>query len=251
MKNLVPTKSVPDTDQRIRIRSDGLGIETDSLPFVINPFDAIAVEEALQIREDSEREVEIVAVGIGTDECESELRTALAMGADRALLVSCSEACDPWNVACILCAIVRQQQPDLVLMGKQAVDDDANQTGQFMAAQLNWPQATFASKLEFLDQGGVRVWRETDAGLEIVVVHLPAVITTDLRLNEPRYASLPSMLKAKKKPIERIELKELGMKIEPRVHLLKLESVSQGRQCERLENVEQLVERLRVVVKAI
>jgi len=251
LKILVPTKRVPDTDQRIRVRVDGLGIEADTLPFVINPFDAIAVEEALRIRAGYDTEVEIVAVGIGEDDYENELRTALAMGADRALLVNCCDAGDPWNVARILCAIVRQQQPDLVLMGKQAVDDDANQTGQFMAGLLDWPQATFASKLEFIEQRRVRVWRETDAGLEVVVVNLPAVITTDLRLNEPRYASLSSILKAKRKPIERIHLEELGVKIEPRVRVLKMESASKGRQCERLESVEELIDRLRNVAKVI
>ena len=249
LKILVPTKGIPDTDQRVRIRSDGLGIDTSATSFVMNPFDAIAVEEAVRIREKSETPVEIVAVEVGGEHGQDNLRTALAMGADRALLVSSSEACDPWNVARILCAVVREQQPDLVLMGKQAVDDDANQTGQFMAAQLDWPQATFASRLEFLDRKGVRVWRETDGGLETIVVRLPAVITTDLRLNEPRYASLPSILKAKKKPLDRIDLDDLGVPLEPRVHVLDMEVVSQRRQCDRLESVDELVERLREVAK--
>ncbi len=250
MKILVPTKRVPDTDQKIRLRDDGSGIDDGAVPFVINPFDAIAVEEALRIRESLTEELEVVAVGIGSADYESELRTALAMGADRALLIECSEALDPWNVARILCSIVEREQPDLVLMGKQAVDDDANQTGQFMAALLDWPQATFASKVEFVETG-VRVSRETDAGIEVVWVNLPAVITTDLRLNEPRYASLPSILKARKKLIERIGFEQLVTTIEPRVHVLGIELAASGRDCVRLENEDELIDRLRNEAKVI
>ena len=250
MKILVPTKRVPDTDQKIRVRDDGSGIEDDNLPFVINPFDAIAVEESLRIRDNSTDEVDVVAVGVGTPDYENELRTALAMGADRAVLVECGEALDPWNVARILCAVVRREQPDLVLMGKQAVDDDANQTGQFMAALLDWPQATFASRLEFVESG-LRVSRETDAGIELVVVGLPAVVTTDLRLNEPRYASLPSILKARKKPIERVRFEQLGTNVEPRIRVLRMQSASKGRNCVQLENVDELIDRLRNEAKVI
>ena len=163
-----------------------------------NPFDAIALEEAIRIREDSQTTAEIVTVGIGDEDYEKILRAGLAMGADRAILVQCDEEVDPWNAACVLQKVIKRERPDLVLMGKQAVDDDANQTGQFLAALLDWPQATFASKVEFVADK-LRIARETDAGIETVAVSLPAVVTTDLRLNEPRYASLPSILKSKKK----------------------------------------------------
>ncbi len=250
MKILVPTKRVPDTDQKIRVQDDGLAIDEENLPFVINPFDAIAVEEALRIRENSTEDVEVVAVGIGSDDYEAELRTSLAMGADRAILIECAESLDPWNVARILCETVKREEPHLVLMGKQAVDDDANQAGQFLAALLDWPQATFASQLEFVEQG-VRVTRETDAGIEVVVVGLPAVITTDLRLNEPRYASLPSILKSRKKPIERIDFKQLGVTIETRIQVLRMETTSTGRQCLRVNDVNALIDRLRDEAKVI
>jgi len=250
MKILVPTKRVPDTDQKIRVREDGSGIDEQHLPFVVNPFDAIVVEEALRIRENSADNVEVVAVGIGSDDYESELRTSLAMGADRAILVECAEVLDPWNVARILDEVVKRETPDLVLMGKQAVDDDANQAGQFLAALLDWPQATFASQVDF-DERRLRVERETDAGIEVVLVDLPAVITTDLRLNEPRYASLPSILKARKKPIERIDFEQLGIAIEPRIEVLSMESTSTGRTCVRVNSVDELLDRLRCEAKAI
>jgi electron transfer flavoprotein beta subunit len=255
MKIVVPTKRVPDPDQRIRLRSDGSGIEEEGLPFVINPFDAIALEEALRIRERLSEAVEVVAVGIGRALYEKELRTALAMGADRAVLVACDLPLDPWHVARLLAAIVGRERPDLVLMGKQAVDDDANQVGQFLAALLDWPQATFASRIEFVGvESGkrvVRVARETDAGLETVRVGLPAVITTDLRLNEPRYASLPSIMKARKKPIERIEYQQLGVPVEPRIEVLRLELATCQRTCQRVKDVDELVQRLRHEAKVI
>lgn len=225
---------------------DGRSIDDAHLPYVVNPFDAIALEEAIHISEQSDG-VEVLAVGIGGGEYEQELRTALAMGADRALLVDCCDAngnapeLDSWNVACLLEAVVRNEQPDLVLMGKQAVDDDANQAGQFLAARLGWPQATFASRLEILDQQ-VRVARETDAGIETILVQQPSVITTDLRLNEPRYASLPSILKARQKTIEQITLSELGISLAPRVELLELEELSSGRTCQMLDSVDQFSE---------
>lgn len=250
MKILVPTKRVPDTDQKIRVRVDGAAIDEENLPFIVNPFDAIAVEEALRIRDILADDVEIVAIGIGSDGYENELRTSLAMGADRAVLVECAEILDPWNVARILRETVKRETPDLVLMGKQAVDDDANQVGQFLAALLDWPQATFASRVEFVERG-LRVSRETDLGIEVVVVALPAIITTDLRLNEPRYASLPSILKARKKPIERIDLKQLGVAIEPRIQVLHLEAASTGRNCVRVNDVDELLDRLRDEAKVI
>ena len=234
----------PDTDQKIRLREDGSGIDDEGVTYIVNPFDAIAVEAALRICETRADEVEVVVVTVGPDDCESELRTTLAMGADRAILIECSEAMDPWNVARILCETVRREKPDLVLMGKQAVDDDANQTGQFLAALLDWPQATFASELEFVEQS-LRVSREIDSGIEVVAVNLPAVVTTDLRLNEPRYASLPSILKARKKPVERIQFAELGLDIEPRVQVLRMESATAGRNCVRVSGVDELIDRLR------
>jgi electron transfer flavoprotein beta subunit len=253
MKILVPTKRVPDLDQRIRIKPGGLAIDEDSLSFVLNPFDAIALEEALRIRESSAHPVEVLAVGIGGAAYEDQLRTALAMGADRALQIACEPAPDPWNVAQLLAALARQERPGLVLMGKQAVDDDANQAGQFLAALLDWPQATFASRIEFDREapGVVRVSRETDDGLETVQVRLPAVITADLRMNEPRYASLPSLMKARKKQVERLGLMELGVTLEPRVQILGLEEASAQRTCVRVKDVDELIYRLRHEAKVI
>jgi electron transfer flavoprotein beta subunit len=221
VKILVPCKRVPDTDQKIRVLPDSSGIDHSNLSYLVNPFDAIALEESLRIREATD-EVQVVAVSIGPPECEKQLRTCLAMGADRGILVDCDLSLDPWNVASILVQIVKRESPDLVLMGKQAVDDDANQTGQFLAARLSWPQATFASRLQ-LDGRSARIARETDAGIETIRVNLPAVVTADLRLNEPRYASLPSIMKARKKPIETIALQDLGVAMEPRVKVLKME----------------------------
>jgi electron transfer flavoprotein beta subunit len=244
VKILVPIKRVPDTDQKIQVKPDGSAIVTDGLPFVINPFDAIAVEEALRIREKSNDALEVLALSVGTEACESELRTALAMGADNATLIFCDAPLDPWNVACLLRAFAGRYQPDLILMGKQGVDDDFSQTGQMLAALLDWPQATFASKIEFLNDG-LRVTRETDAGLEFVRVSLPAVVTADLRLNEPRYASLTSMMKARKKSIERITTAQLGVAIEPRVQLLGLEAVLSRRKNVRVGSLDELLVKLR------
>ena len=244
MKILVPTKRVPDTDQKIAATADGHGVAVDHIPFVINPFDAIAVEEAVRIGEQhaGASDVEIVVVGIG-DDYERQLRTGLAMGATRAVHVQCAEALDPWNVARLLVAVVGRERPDLVMMGKQAVDDDANQTGQFLAALLNWPQATFASRLELLS-GEIRVERETDHGIETIRLPLPAVVTTDLRLNEPRYASMAGIMKARKKPLEVIAAAELDVPMEPRVEVLGYRSLDTRRQCERLSSVEELIDRL-------
>jgi len=250
MKILVPTKRVPDTDQKIRVKIDGSGIDEKNISFVINPFDAIALEEAIRIRENSTHDVEVIAVGIGTNDYEKELRMALAMGAERALLVECDLLLDPWNVARLFQAVVLREKPDLVIMGKQAVDDDLNQTGQMLAALLDWPQATFASKLEFVESG-VRVQRETDLGIETVRVSLPAVITTDLRLNEPRYASIPSIMKARKKTIERVAYTEYGVTIEARIQILKVEVESSLRSCVRVKDVDDLLDRLRNEAKVI
>ncbi len=251
MKILVPCKRVPDTDHKVRVLPDGTGIDEANMPFVVNPFDAIALEESLRIREATGDGVEVIAVGIGSDEYEKELRTALAMGADRAVLVHCEETLDPWNVARILVAVVGREQPDLVLMGKQAVDDDASQAGQFLAALLDWPQATFASKIEFLEATKLRMARETDAGIETVLLQLPAVITADLRLNEPRYASLPSIMKARKKPIERVRFQDLEITLEPRVKILSVAASGSTRDCTMVSDVADLIGRLRNEAKVI
>ena len=244
MKILVPTKRVPDPDQRVRATACGTALDDSDLYYVPNPFDLIAVEEALVIKERETEEVEIVTVGVGVADYEKELRTTFAMGVDRALLVEAQAHLDPWNVASALMKVIEREQPDFVLMGKQAVDDDSNQTGQFLAALLNWPQATFASQLEFVD-GGLRVHRETDLGIEVIRVTLPAVVTADLRLNEPRYASLPSILRAKKKSIEHTTPAELGAVLEPRVQLLSMEVVNSQRQCEQVKNAAELIAKLR------
>ena len=244
MKILVPTKRVPDTDQKITATADGSGVASDHLPFVVNPFDAIALEEGVRIVEKLGDDSEVVAVGIGEADYVQQLRTALAMGATRAICVECDQPLDPWNVARLLQEIVLREQPDLVLMGKQAVDDDANQTGQFLAALLDWPQATFASRIELL-AGEIRVDRETDHGIETLRLPLPAVVTTDLRLNEPRYASMAGIMKAKKKPLDVIPLAELGVELEPRVEVLRYHSSETVRRGERLRSVDELVERLR------
>ena len=244
MKILVPCKRVPDPDQKLRLNADGTDIDAAALTFILNPFDAIAVEEALRIRETVQPDAEIIAVSIAPAEGEADLRTALAMGADRALLIEHNGPLDPWNVARLLVVVIERESPDLVLMGKQAVDDDANQTGQFLAAQLGWPQATFASEIEFVDDG-LRVHRETDLGIEVIRTTLPAVVTADLRLNEPRYASLPSILKAKKKTIDHTTPVELGITLEPRVRLLDMELINSQRNCVKVNSATELLEKLR------
>jgi electron transfer flavoprotein beta subunit len=249
VKILVCAKRVPDPNQPVAVRADGGGIDDQDLTFVINPFDEVALEEAIAIRERSSELVEVVAVGIGAEACDEQLRIALAMGADRALLVLCDESLDAWNVARILQQLVLRERPQLVLMGKQAIDDDANQVGQFLAALLGWPQATFASRIEILHDdlqaGGLRVDRETDAGSETVVVGLPAVVTVDLRLNQPRYAALAAILRARKKPLERWTLDALGIAVEPRVRVVSLQGTSGARRCRRAGSVDELLAELR------
>lgn len=242
MKILVPTKRVPDTDQKIVASADGTSVPTEHIPYIINPFDAIALEEAVRISEQGS-DVEVVAVGIGLAAYEQQLRTALAMGAARAVLIECNSTLDSWNVARLLKAVVEREQPQLVLMGKQAVDDDANQTGQFLAALLDWPQATFVSRIE-LANSQVTVQRETDHGIETLRLQLPAVITADLRLNEPRYASLAGIMKARKKPLDVIPDGELGIALEPRLQAVRYHSSESKRQCERVKTSDELLERL-------
>ena len=245
MKILVTCKRVPDADQHIALLSDGSNIDAANMSFMVNPFDAIALEEALRIRE-QRPEVEIVAVSVGTTDSEKELRTCLAMGANRGILVECEHSIDPWNVTTALLKIIERESPAFVLMGKQAVDDDSNQTGQFLAARLGWPQATFVSRLEIDDeQASIRVARETDSGLETMRTSLPAIITVDLRLNEPRYASLPSIMKARKKTIETLTLDGLGIELEPRLRVHHLELATTKRSCVVVSSAQDLVRSLR------
>jgi len=251
MKILVPTKRVPSSDERVRIRPDGSGIEDAGLAYMINPFDAIALEEAIHIREQRGSDVEVIAVGVGNADFENELHTALAMGADRAVRIDFDGSLDPWSVATVLAAVAQREKPNLVLMGKQAVDDDANQAGQMLAGVLDWPQATFASKIEFVEPARLSVARETDRGLETILIQLPAVITTDLRLNEPRYASLPALMKAKKRPIETVSCQDLGISPEAKVRLVRLEPVTIDRTCERVADAAELVHKLRYEAKVI
>ena len=251
MKILVPLKRVPDPDTKIRFKADGSGVDLDGVKFAVNPFDAIALEEALRIKENL-GEAQILVVIIGGEECVEQLRVGLAMGADRALLVKTSDDLDPLAIAKILQAVYRREQPDFVLMGKQAIDDDSNQAGQMLAALLGIGQATFVSKLELLENNTkARCGRETDAGIETITVKLPAIITTDLRLNEPRYVSLPGIMKAKKKPLEEVAATELGVAVTSRTQVLKLEPPPQRKAGVRVKTVDELLEKLRHDAKVI
>ena len=244
MKILVPVKRVVDSNVKVRVKSDGSGVDLANVKMSMNPFDEIAVEEAVRIKERGEAG-EVVAVSIGSTKSQDTLRTALAMGADRAILVKTDQSViEPLAVAKLLKRVVENEKPDLVIMGKQAIDDDCNQTGQMLAGLLGWPQGTFASKVE-LNGAKVKVVREVDGGLETVVLAKPAVVTTDLRLNEPRYASLPNIMKAKKKPIDETTPEALGVDIAPR---LKVVAIAEPRTREagiKVDNVATLVEKLK------
>jgi electron transfer flavoprotein beta subunit len=251
MKILVPIKRVPEPDTKIRLKPDGSGVDLDGVKFAVNPFDAIALEEALRI-EERLGEIEIVVVSIGSEECVEQLRVGLAMGADRALLTKVTAGLDSLAVAKILAAIYQREKPDFILMGKQAIDNDSNQAGQMLAALLGIGQATFVSKLELIENNTkARCGRETDAGIETVTVKLPAVITTDLRLNEPRYVSLPGIMKAKKKPLEEIELSALGVAAATRTKVLKLEAPPKRKAGVRVRTVDELVDKLKDEAKVI
>lgn len=219
MKVLVPVKRVIDYNVKIRVKADGSGVELANVKMSMNPFDEIAVEEALRLKEGG-KATEVVAVSIGPAQAAETIRTALAMGADRGIHIKSDAPVEPLAVAKVLKAVAEREQPGLVILGKQAIDDDSNQTGQMLAALLNWPQATFAFKLE-VDGTNVQVTREVDGGLQTVKLQGPAIVTTDLRLNEPRYASLPNIMKAKKKPIEEITADQLGVDLAPRLEILK------------------------------
>ncbi|MEX2496273.1 MAG: electron transfer flavoprotein subunit beta/FixA family protein [Woeseia sp.] len=242
-KILVGLKRVVDFNVRVRVRPDGSGVDTDGVKMSINPFDEIALEEALRIKERGEA-TEIVAVSIGSSEAQQQLRTGLAMGADRAILVETDGPLDQLSVAGIFLALVNKEKPDLVLLGKQAIDNDNNQTGQMLAALWDRPQATFASKL-VLNGSSATVTREVDAGLEVIEVDLPAVVTTDLRLNEPRYVKLPDIMKAKKKPLEHIKVAELDVAVSQELKDLSYEPPPQRSKGVIVEDVAALVSALK------
>ena len=250
MKILVAIKPVPNPDEKVKIKGDGSGILLDNIKMVVNPFCEIAVEEALRIREKATGEVVIVTVG--PKGSEQQIRTALAMGSDRAVLVEAEADLDSLAVAKVLAKVVEAEKPDLVLMGKQSVDDDNNQVGQILAAVLGWPQATFASKIEFsADYRKANVTREVDGGLETIEVALPAVVTTDLRLNEPRYASLPGIMKAKKKEVKVLPVSSLGVDTAPRVRVLSYAPPKQRAGGGRVADVPELVAKLKNEAKVL
>jgi electron transfer flavoprotein beta subunit len=249
MKVLVPIKRVVDANVKVRVKADGTGVELANVKMAMNPFDEIAVEEAVRLKE-AGTATEIVAVSCGLQACQETLRTALALGADRAILVETDADLQPLAVAKLLKAIVGKESPQLVLMGKQAIDDDNNQTGQMLAALLGWPQATFASKVK-LEGGGAQVTREVDGGLETVAVKLPAVVTTDLRLNEPRYVTLPNIMKAKKKPLETLKPEALGVDVTPRIATLKVEEPAKRKAGVKVADAKALIEKLKNEAKVI
>ena len=248
MKLLVPVKRVVDYNVKVRVKADGTGVETANVKMSMNPFDEIAVEEAVRLKEKGAA-TEIVAVSIGPAQAQEQLRTALAMGADRGILIE-AEGCEPLGVAKLLKAIVEREQPGLVIMGKQAIDDDMNATGQALAALLGWAQGTFASKVE-LDGQSAKVTREVDGGLETVSLKLPAIVTTDLRLNEPRYASLPNIMKARKKPLETMKPADLGVDVTPRLTVLKVEEPPKRQAGVKVGSVAELVSKLKTEAKVI
>ncbi len=249
MKVLVPVKRVVDYNVKIRVKADGSGVDTANVKMSMNPFDEIANEEAIRLKEAGKAE-EVVAVSLGGAKCQETLRTALAMGADRAIHVESEAELQPLAVAKLLKAVVDKEQPGLVILGKQAIDDDSNQTGQMLAALLGWSQGTFASKFE-LENGHAQVTREIDTGLEVVKIDMPAIITADLRLNEPRYASLPNIMKAKKKPLDKLTPEELGVDVEPRLTYVSVEEPPKRQAGVKVADVAELVDKLRNEAKVI
>lgn len=243
MKILVCIKRVVDYNVKIRVKSDGSGVDLANVKMSMNPFDEIAVEEAIRQKEKGGVE-EIVVVSVGPQQAQETLRTALAMGADRAILVKSDERVEPLGVAKVLRAIVEDEKPDLVILGKQAIDDDSNQTGQMLAALLGWPQGTFASKLDVAD-GRAEVTREVDGGLQTVSLALPAIVTTDLRLNEPRYASLPNIMKAKKKPLDERSAADMGLDLAPRLEVLKTAEPAKRQAGVKVGSVDELIGKLK------
>jgi electron transfer flavoprotein beta subunit len=249
MKVLVPIKRVVDFNVKVRVNADGSGIETTNVKMSMNPFDEIAVEEAVRLKEKG-TVTDIVVVSIGSDACQEQIRTALAMGGDRGVLVEHEGVLEPLAVAKLLKALTAREKPDLVILGKQAIDDDMNATGQMLAALLAWPQGTFASKLEIAD-GSAKVTREVDGGHETVALKLPGIITTDLRLNEPRYASLPNIMKAKKKPLDRLKPADLGVDPRPRLRVLKITEPAKRSAGHKVKSVAELVDKLCSEAKVI
>jgi electron transfer flavoprotein beta subunit len=249
LKILVPIKRVVDFNVKVRVRPDGAGVDTANVKMSMNPFDEIAVEEAVRLKEKGTA-TEIVAVSCGVAACQETLRTALALGADRAILIQTDVELQPLAVAKLLRAVVDKESPRLVILGKQAIDDDANQTGQMLAALLDWPQATFASKVDIAETKAT-VIREVDGGLETVDVDLPAVVTTDLRLNEPRYATLPNIMKAKKKPLETLTPDALGVDVAPRLKTLRVTEPAKRKGGGRVADVKELVAKLRNEAKVL
>ena len=249
MKVLVPVKRVIDANVKVRVKADQTGVETSNVKMAMNPFCEIAIEEAVRMKEAGTAE-EIIVVSAGAAQSQETIRTGLAMGADRGVLVQSDVALEPLAVAKLLKAVVEREGVELVLMGKQAIDGDNNQTGQMLAALLGWPQGTFISKMETRD-GGVKVTREVDGGLEVLDLKLPAVLTVDLRLNEPRYASLPNIMKAKKKPIEALSPEDLGVDVTPRLEILKVVEPPPRRAGVMVDSVAELVDKLRNEAKVI
>jgi len=249
MKILVPVKRAVDKDVKIRVKADGSGVELSNVKMSMNPFDEIAVEEAIRLKE-AGKASEIVAVSIGPQQAAETIRTALAMGADRGILVKADGAIEPLAVAKILKAIAAAEAPGLIIMGKQAIDDDCNQTGQMLAALLNWPQGTFASKVA-LDGEALTVTREVDGGLQTVKLKMPAIVTTDLRLNEPRYASLPNIMRAKKKPIDEKTPADYGVDIKPRLEVIKTSEPPTRKAGVKVATVAELIDKLKNEAGAI
>ena len=249
MKILVAVKRVIDYNVQIRVKEDGSGIVTDNVKMSTNPPDDNAIEEAVKIKE-AGKATEVVAVTVGEEKAQDTVRKALAVGADRGILVKADGIIEPLAVSKVLQKIVEKEKPDFVFMGKQAIDDDCNQTGQMLAALLNWPQATFASKIEVKEKS-LEVTREVDEGLETIEVNMPAIVTCDLRLNEPRYASLPNIMKAKKKPIEQITTSDLGVDTKPRIEQMKVEEPPKRKAGIKVASVEELVQKLKNEAKVI
>jgi electron transfer flavoprotein beta subunit len=249
LKILVPVKRVVDYNVKVRVKSDNSGVELDNVKMSMNPFDEIAVEEALRLKEKGVA-TEVIAISIGVSQVQETIRNALAMGADSGIFVEVNETLEPLNIAKIISSIAKKENIDLMILGKQAIDDDMNATSQMVAALLNWPQATFASKIE-IDDKIAKVSREVDGGIENIQVTLPAVISTDLRLNEPRYASLPNIMKAKKKPINQIKVEELKIDIKQRLDILKVEEPSKRQSGIMLKTIEELVDKLKNEAKVI
>jgi electron transfer flavoprotein beta subunit len=249
MKILVPVKRVVDYNVKVRVKSDGTGVDIANVKMSMNPFDEIALEEATRLRE-AGKVTEVVAVSAGVAQCQETLRTGMAIGADRGILVETTAELEPLAVAKLLKALADKEQPQLIILGKQAIDDDSNQTGQMLASLLGWPQATFASKV-VLEDGKAIVTREVDGGLETLSLSLPAIITTDLRLNEPRYVTLPNIMKAKKKPLETVKPEGLGVDVTPRLKTLKVVEPAKRSAGIKVPDVATLVDKLRNTAKVI